>query len=131
MRPIAPEIYGIAPERVIGSGLSLTYRENGDGGDLLTKVYLDVFDEGPAKPESIWSHIGKRPILAAGNSSGDIQMLQFANKPPRPLCAYSSGTMTQHREFDYSLGAEKSLELAKQYGWTIVSIRDDWKTVFV
>lgn len=130
MRPISQELYGIPPERVIGSSVSLDFRENGDGGDVLAQPHLDVLDDGPVKPTRIWSRIGKRPILAAGNTNGDIQMLQFANKPPRPalrlLVLHDDAT----REFDYVEGAEKSLELAKQYGWTIVSIKNDWKTVF-
>jgi hypothetical protein len=130
MRPITMELYGIPPERVVGSSLSLAYCENGDGGDVVTRPHLDVLDDGPAKPTRIWSRIGKRPILAGGNSNGDIQMLQFANKPPRPALRLFVLHDDAAREFDYVAGAEKSLELAKQYGWTIVSMKNDWKTVF-
>ena len=130
MRPITQELYGISPERVVGSSVGLEFRENGDGGDVLTQPRLAVLDDGPAKPPSIWSRIGKRPILAAGNSNGDIQMLQFANKPPRPALRLLVLHDDAAREFDYVAGAEKSLELAGQYGWSIVSMKDDWKTVF-
>jgi phosphoglycolate phosphatase-like HAD superfamily hydrolase len=130
MRPISQELYGIPPERVIGSSFSLAYRENGDGGDVLAQPHLDVLDDGPVKPTRIWSRIGRRPILAAGNTNGDIQMLQFANKPPRPALRLLVLHDDAKREFDYVEGAEKSLQLAKQYGWTIVSIKNDWKTVF-
>ncbi len=130
MRPISQELYGIPPERVIGSSFSLAYRENGDGGDVLAQPHLDVLDDGPVKPTSIWSRIGKRPILAAGNTNGDIQMLQFANKPPRPALRLLVLHDDAEREFEYVEGAEKSLQLAKQYGWTVVSIKNDWKTVF-
>ena len=130
MRPITQDIYGIPPERVVGSSLSLAFRQNGDGGELLAKAKLDVFDDGVEKPAHIWSRIGKRPILAGGNSNGDIPMLLFANKPPRPalrlLVLHDDGA----REFDYVAGAEKALELAKQYNWTVVSMKNDWKTVF-
>jgi hypothetical protein len=130
MRPITTEMYGIPPERVVGSSVELDFRENGDGGDVLTKSHLNVLDDGAAKPTSIWARIGKRPILAAGNSNGDIPMLQFANKPPR--CALRLLVLHDDaaREFEYVSGAEKSLELAKQYSWTVVSMKDDWKTVF-
>jgi len=57
-------MYGIPPERVIGSTVSLSYRENGDGGDLIHKAEADVLDDGPAKPVRIWSRIGRRPIVA-------------------------------------------------------------------
>jgi hypothetical protein len=130
MRPITQELYGIPPARVIGSSVSLEFRDNGDSGDLLTQPHLDVLDDGPVKPARIWSRIGKRPILAAGNSDGDIQMLQFANKPPRPSLRLLVLHDDAEREFDYVAGAEKSLELAKQYGWTIVSMKKDWNTIF-
>lgn len=130
IRQIAGEIYGIPQERVVGTSTVLAFREQGDGGDLLMQAKLDVFDDGAAKPARLWSRIGKRPILAAGNSNGDIPMLQFANTPQRPalrlLVLHDDAT----REFDYVSGAEKSLALAKQYGWTVVSMKNDWKTVF-
>ena len=135
MRPITEEMYGIPPDRVIGSSVALEFRERGDGGDLLTQPHLDVLDDGPVKPTRIWSRIGRRPILAAGNSNGDIQMLQFARQPtaaqpPRPALRLLILHDDAEREFDYAAGAEKSLELARQYGWTIVSIKHDWKSVF-
>jgi phosphoserine phosphatase len=130
IRQIAGEIYGIPQERVIGSSTSIAFREHGDGGDLLHKAKLDVFDDGAAKPARIWSRIGKRPILAAGNSNGDIPMLQFANTPQRPALRLLVLHDDAAREFDYVSGAEKSLALAKQYGWTVVSMKNDWKTVF-
>jgi phosphoserine phosphatase len=130
MRPISEELYGIPPERVVGSSVSLAFKENGDGGELLVQPQLDVLDDGAVKPTRIWSRIGKRPIFAAGNSNGDIQMLQFANKPPRPAMRLLVLHDDAAREFDYVTGAEKSLELAKQNAWTVVSMMNDWKTVF-
>jgi phosphoserine phosphatase len=130
MRPVTQELYGIPPERVVGSSIALAFRASGDGGDVLTQPQLDVLDDGPVKPTRIWSRIGKRPILAVGNSNGDIQMLQFANKPPRPALRMVILHDDADREVDYTAGAEEALELAKQYGWTVVSMKDDWKTVF-
>jgi phosphoserine phosphatase len=131
IRQIAGEIYGIPQERVIGSSASIEFREHGDGGDLLHKAKLDVFDDGTAKPARIWSCVGKRPILAAGNSNGDIPMLKFANTPVRPALRLLVLHDDAAREFDYISGAERSLALAKQYGWTVVSMKNDWTTVFV
>jgi phosphoglycolate phosphatase-like HAD superfamily hydrolase len=130
IRQIAGEIYGIPQERVVGSSTVLKFRERGDGGDLLMQARLDVFDDGAAKPARLWSRIGKRPILAAGNSNGDIPMLQFANTPQRPALRLLIQHDDAAREFEYVAGAEKSLALAKQYGWTVVSMTNDWKTVF-
>jgi phosphoserine phosphatase len=130
IRQIAGEIYGIPQERVIGSSTSIVFREQGDGGDLLMQAKLDVFDDKAVKPARIWSRTGKRPLLAAGNSNGDIPMLQFANTPARPGLRLLVLHDDAAREFDYVSGAEKSLALAKQYGWTVVSMKMDWKTVF-
>jgi phosphoserine phosphatase len=130
MRQIASDIYGIPPERVVGTSSSIAFHEQGDSGDLQMKAKLDVFDDGAVKPTRIWSRIGRRPIFAAGNSNGDIPMLQFANKPPRPAFRLLVLHDDAAREFDYVSGAEKSLALAKQYGWTVVSMKDDWKQVF-
>jgi phosphoserine phosphatase len=130
MRQIAGAIYGIPQERVVGTSTVLAFREQGDGGDLLMQAKLDVFDDGAAKPARLWSRIGKRPIFAGGNSNGDIPMLQFANTPARPAFRLLVLHDDAAREFDYVSGAEKSLQLAKQYGWTVVSMKNDWKTVF-
>jgi len=130
IRQIAGEIYGIPQERVVGSSTSIAFREQGDGGDLLHQAKLDAFDDGAVKPAQIWSRIGKRPILAAGNSNGDIPMLQFANMPQRPALRLLVLHDDAAREFDYVSGAEKSLALSKQYGWTVVSMKKDWEAVF-
>jgi hypothetical protein len=131
MRPTSEELYGIPPERVVGSSAALEFHEKGDGGDVVMQPHLDLLDDGPVKPTRIWSRIGKRPILAAGNSNGDIPMLQFANRLPRSALRLLLWHDDAAREFDYVGGAEKSLQLAKQYDWTIVSMKNDWKTVFV
>ena len=130
IRQIAADIYSIPQERVIGSSTSIAFREHGDGGDLLHQAKLDVFDDGAVKPARIWSRIGKRPILAAGNSNGDIPMLRFANTQKRPALRLLVLHDDPSREFDYVSGAEQALALAKQYGWTVVSMKNDWKTVF-
>ena len=79
MRPVAGDLYGIPPERVIGSSLAIDYRESDDDRrDVLYKAEMEFFDDGPTKPVRIWSRIGRRPVLACGNSNGDIPMLRFA-----------------------------------------------------
>jgi hypothetical protein len=74
--------------------------------------------------------IGRHPILAFGNSNGDIQMLQFTGGQNRPAMRLLLLHDDKDREVDYVAGAEKSLELAKAGGWTVVSMKDEWKTVF-
>ena len=90
----------------------------------------DVFDDGPVKPVRIWSRVGRRPILAAGNSNGDIPMLAFAGGPSRPGLRLLVLHDDPEREFDYVAGAERSLAEAERRRWTVVSIKRDWATVF-
>ena len=130
MRPISQEVYGIPRQRVIGSSTTLAYQPDEGGGRIIRKPEMDVLDDGPAKPVRIWSRVGRRPILAAGNSNGDIPMLQFAGGPARPGLRLLVLHDDPEREFDYVAGAERSLEEAKARGWTVVSIRRDWATVF-
>ncbi|WP_319450613.1 MULTISPECIES: HAD family hydrolase [unclassified Mycobacterium] len=121
MRPITGPLYGVPPERVVGSSVGLVYRD----GQIYTTDKPEFLDDGPIKPVRLWSRIGRRPILAAGNSNGDIEMLEFTDGL-RLLVLHDDAA----REFDYVAGAEKSLEEAKAKSWTVVSMRDDWTTVF-
>ncbi|MGV0811820.1 HAD family hydrolase [Mycolicibacterium boenickei] len=126
MRPVTASMYGIPPERVIGSSVGLDFAD----GQLKTTATPEFLNDGPVKAVRIWGRIGRRPIFAAGNSNGDIEMLEYTTASPNP----SLGLLLRHddaaREFDYTAGAEKALNLAKSTGWTVVSMRDDWATVF-
>ena len=130
MRPISQEIYGVPRQRVIGSSVSLAWNDDGHGGTIVHKPEVDVLDDGPEKPVRIWSRVGRRPLLAAGNSNGDISMLAFAEQPGRPGLRLLVLHDDPDREFDYTAGAEQALQLASTNGWTVVSIKDDWATVF-
>jgi phosphoserine phosphatase len=130
MRPISQEVYGVPRQRVIGSSTALAYEQGEGGGRMVRKPEADVLDDGPAKPVRIWSRIGRRPILAAGNSNGDLPMLAFAEQPGRPGLRLLVLHDDPEREFDYTTGAEQALQLARTNGWTVVSIANDWVTVF-
>ncbi|MDI9915028.1 HAD family hydrolase [Rhodococcus sp. IEGM 1379] len=130
MRPISEEVYGIPRQRVIGSGVSLAWRDDGPSGNIIRKPEADVVDDGPEKPIRIWNRTGRRPLLAAGNSNGDIPMLKFSEQPNRPALRLLVLHDDPDREFDYVAGAEEALELARDNNWTMVSIKDDWTTVF-
>src|SRR5689334_554830 len=130
MRPVTEEIYGIHSERVIGSSNALRYLEDEHGGTVTYAAEPDVFDDGPIKPIRIWSRIGRRPVVAGGNSNGDIPMLRYAGGKGRPGLRLLVLHDDAEREFDYTAGAEQSLERAAAEGWTVVSIRNDWSTVF-
>jgi hypothetical protein len=127
---VTAEMYGVPAECVIGSSNALCYTEDDHGGAVAYLAKPDVFDDGPVKPVRIWSRIGRRPILAFGNSNGDIQMLQFAGGPGAPALRLLLQHDDKTREFDYTAGAEKALDLARAKGWTMVSMKNDWKSVF-
>ena len=87
MRPVTGPIYGIPPETRRGQLEQSAVRDDEDGGSIIYLAEPDVFDDGPVKPVRIWSRIGRRPIVAGGNSNGDIPMLRYAGGPDRPACA--------------------------------------------
>jgi phosphoserine phosphatase len=130
MRPISQEVYGIPRERVIGSSATLNYTSDERGGTITHKAEADYLDDGPQKPIRIWSRTGCRPLLAAGNSNGDIPMLDFTQHQDKASLRLLVLHDDADREFDYTSGAEQALERADSSGWTIVSIKNDWATVF-
>jgi phosphoserine phosphatase len=130
MRPISQEVYGIPRDRVIGSASALEYTSDERGGTITHKAEADYLDDGPEKPIRIWSRTGRRPILAAGNSNGDIPMLDFTQHPDKPFLRLLVLHDDAEREFEYTSGAEQALERAQAGGWTVASIRNDWATVF-
>jgi hydroxymethylpyrimidine pyrophosphatase-like HAD family hydrolase len=135
MRPWTEKVYGIPPEQVIGSSGKTTF-ELRDGKPVLVKLpEIDFIDDKADKPVGIHKFIGRRPIAAFGNSDGDLQMLQWtaAGEGAR-FCLYIHHTDAE-REWAYdrqsSIGRlDKGLDEAKARGWTVVSMKDDWKRVF-
>ena len=131
MRTITHDMYGIPPERIIGSSNGLRFQEDdAEGGSVVYLAEPDVFDDGPVKPIRIWSRTGRRPLLVAGNANGDIPALRFAGGPERPALRVVVRHDDAEREFDYTAGAETVLDMAGTHGWTVASVRDDWATVF-
>jgi phosphoserine phosphatase len=130
MRPATDDLYHVPPERVIGSGVALEYLEGGAASSLIRKPELGIFDDGAAKPVQIWARIGRRPVFACGNSNGDIPMLHFCAHPPRRTFALLLDHDDEEREFAYVGGAEEALRHAATEGWTVASMKNDWKTVF-
>jgi phosphoserine phosphatase len=126
MRPVTWGMYGIPPEGVVGSSVGLIYQD----GNLLTTAQPEFLDDGPVKPVRIWGRTGRRPIFAAGNSNGDIEMLEYADTSAGPSLSMLVLHDDAEREFDYTAGAEKALDHAAKSGWTVVSIRNDWASVF-
>lgn len=134
MRVISEQLYGIPPEQVIGSSGRTRY-ELRDGVPVLVRLpELDFFDDKDGKPTAIQKFIGRRPLAAFGNSDGDHQMLQWtAAGSGRRLMGLVDHTDAE-REFEYRVSSMGRLENAaveaQQRGWTIVSMKDDWKRIF-
>ena len=132
MRAVCEEIYGIPRSMTIGSSVTFQYGEDAQGVAqvIRTKELEQPIDDGPGKPLHIHRTIGRRPIMAAGNSNGDIHMLKYAVGHK----GLTLGLLVHHddpeREYDYDEGAEKALQMASKEGWIIVSMKNDWTTIF-
>jgi phosphoglycolate phosphatase-like HAD superfamily hydrolase len=130
MRPISQDMYGVARERVIGSSSTFAYTSDKDGGTITHKPEVDYLDDGPEKPVRIWNRVGRRPLLAAGNSNGDVAMLEFTHHADTPTLRLLVLHDDAAREFDYTTGAEQALKRADADGWTVISMKNDWTRVF-
>ena len=135
MRPWMEQVYGIPPEQVVGSSVQTRF-ELRDGEPVIVRLpQLNFNDDKGGKPVGINQHIGRRPIAAFGNSDGDLQMLQYtcAGSGAR-FCLYVHHDDAE-REYAYDrtdrlAKLDKGLDEAAARGWTVVSMKDDWKTVF-
>jgi phosphoserine phosphatase len=121
MRVFAEETWGIFKENVIGTAAEYTYA----GGKIVrAEQILGSLDVGPGKPEHIFAATGRLPVLAGGNAAVDIEMLTAAK------FAVLVNHDDSEREFAYTSGAEQSLAKANELGWNVVSMKNDWATVF-
>lgn len=132
VRTVCEEIYNIPRCMTIGSSIVFQYGEDDQGVAhvLRTKELEHPVDEGPGKPPHIHRAIGRRPIMAVGNSDGDIHMLKYATGHKGLTLALLVHHDDVEREYSYQQGTEKALQLAMKEGWVVVSMKDDWKTVF-
>jgi hypothetical protein len=136
MRPWTEKVYGIPPEQVVGSSIKTKY-EMRDGKPVLVRLpAIDFIDDKDGKPVGINSHIGRRPIAAFGNSTGDQQMLEWtqAGKGARLMMLvhhddaereYAYGADSKIGTFSDALMAE-----AKKNSWTVISMKSEWKYIF-
>jgi len=137
MRPWAERVYGIPPEQVVGSSIKTKF-EARDGKPVLVRLpELNFIDDKAGKPVGINQHIGRRPIAAFGNSDGDLQMLQWTAAGAGPRFGLIVHHTDADREWAYDRtgppgcsGLDRALVEAKTRGWTVVSMKDDWKTIF-
>jgi phosphoglycolate phosphatase-like HAD superfamily hydrolase len=135
MRPWAEKVYGVPPEQVIGSSQVVQYEVRNGQPALIRMPKLDFVDDGPGKPVGIYRNIGRKPILAFGNSDGDLQMLQYTASGSGPHLALLVHHDDAAREFAYDRQSkigklDKAWNEAVAQGWTVVSMRDDWQTIY-
>ena len=138
MRPWAERVYGIPPEQVVGSSVKTKFEMRDGKPVLVRQPELNFNDDKGGKPVGIHEHIGRRPVMAFGNSDGDLQMLQWTwggggGAGPR-FCLYVHHDDAE-REYaydrtDHLAKLDKGWDEAKSKGWTVVSMKSDWNTVF-
>jgi phosphoserine phosphatase len=135
MRVFAEQAYGVPPEQVIGTNLTSKFEIRDGKGVLVAQPALGSIDDGPGKPSNIDLHIGRPPLVAVGNSDGDLQMLQYSASSTRPNLQILVHHDDAVREYAYDRQSkigklDKALDEATKRSWTIVSMKSDWKTVF-
>jgi len=135
MRPFVERVYGIPPEQVVGTRQKLLYEVKDNKGVLAMQPQIEHVNDGAGKPVGIEVMIGRRPIAAFGNSDGDLAMLQYTTTGPGPRL----GMIVHHddaaREYAYDRSShvgklDKGLDQYKAAGWTLISMKNDWKEVF-
>lgn len=135
VRAFAETVYGVPPEQVIGTTF-VTRLNTSDGKLVIDRApKIEFINDGPGKPVSIDRIIGRRPVLAFGNSDGDWQMLQWTDAAPGPRLAALVHHTDAEREWAYDRAShigklDKALDDAKAKGWLVVDMKRDWRKVF-
>jgi phosphoserine phosphatase len=135
MRPWTEKVYGVPPEQVVGTTFKTRYAVKDDKSTVLIEPAVDMIDDKAGKPVGIAKFIGRRPLMAFGNSDGDFEMLEFTTTGKGPRF----GLLVHHtdavREYAYDRKShigklERGLDEAEKRGWVVASMKDDWKSVF-
>ena len=135
MRAFAEKVYGIPPEQVIGTTFVTAFQFKDGKASIVRTPNLAHNDDGPGKPESIDAVIGKRPILAFGNSDGDLQMLQWTAAGPGKRFMGLVHHTDARREWAYDRKSDigrldKALDEANSRGWTVVDMATEWRRIY-
>jgi hypothetical protein len=135
MRTYTEKLYGIPPQQVVGSNVKMQLVSRNGSTELILLPEADFFNNRSGKPMGIYKNIGRRPLMAFGNSDGDLEMLQWTTSGAGPRF----GAIIHHddakRETAYDRESlvgrlDKALDEAPQRGWTVVSIKNDWSKIF-
>ncbi len=137
MRVFAEQVYGIPPEQVIGSSAATKFVAVGTNGKpaLIKEPRVEFIDDGPGKPSGIHRFVGRRPILAVGNSDGDLQMLQWTAGGAGPSFVALIHHTDADREYAYDRQSpvgklDKALNEAQRQRWLVIDMKRDWRGVF-
>ena len=138
VRAVSDELYDVPTEAVVGTLIQHDFARRDDGRPVLRRTagIQGTANEGAAKVANIQTQLGRRPILAGGNSGGDREMLEWAGAAGAPCLALLIDHDDAEREFAYVSQAETIAEhepitaVGQRLGWTVVSMARDWETVF-
>jgi phosphoserine phosphatase len=135
MRTWVEDVYKIPPEQVIGSSIETKFMMRPEGPALVRTPKIDFVDDHEGKPVGIHKFIGRRPIIAVGNSDGDHQMFQWtaAGKGPRfiLLLHHTDGKREWAYDRESWVGKlDKALDEAREKGWTIINMQQDWQVIY-
>jgi hypothetical protein len=135
MRPISEKTYGIPPEQVVGSSVVAEFRDKNGESELVRMPKIDFINDKAGKPVGIYQHIGRRPILAFGNSDSDIQMIEYTMAGEGRRLGLFVHHTDADREYAYDRKShvgtlDRALDQADAMGWIIVDMKEDWKEVF-
>lgn len=135
MRAWAPEVYGIPKEQILGSSVKTEYKVIDGKPTIMRLSEINVNNDKAQKPLTIQTYIGKKPVFAAGNSDGDLEMLQWTKTSPYSSMALLIHHTDDKREWAYDKDSaighlEKALPLAQKDNWNVVDMKQDWKQVF-
>ncbi|HTU94058.1 MAG TPA: HAD family hydrolase [Gemmataceae bacterium] len=135
MRPWTQKVYGVPPEQVIGSSIKVKYELRDDKPVLARLPEVDFIDDNAGKPVGINKFVGRRPVMAFGNSDGDFEMLQWTTTGKGPRFGLIVHHTDGEREYAYDRGShfgrlDKALDAASRNGWVVVDMKKEWKRVF-
>lgn len=130
VRTISEEIYNIPKENIIGSSVAYEYITSQNNQYIIRKGKINSANDKHIKPTNIELHIGRQPIFAAGNSDGDYQMMEYTLANKLPSMAILVHHDDEEREYKYMHGTEQAISDAKEKGWDIVSMENDFKNIW-
>ncbi|MFH5776628.1 HAD family hydrolase [Paracoccus sp. NGMCC 1.201697] len=135
MRPWAEKAYGIPPQQVVGSQIAKDYEVIDGKPQFMRKPDIFFIDDGAGKPVGIDRHIGRRPVMAFGNSDGDFQMLEYTTTGEGPRLGVIVHHTDAEREYAYDRDShfgklDKALDAAPERGWLLVDMAKDWSRVY-